>query len=64
MQRLCAVKNNFVDCQERVGLRCNWSYGLGLCLKTKFFGLGLDLGRGLEPCGLVNITGVCEVKVK
>jgi len=48
----CAVKNNFVDCRERV--RCNWSYGLGLGLKTKFF--GLCLGLGLEPCGLVNIT--------
>ena len=57
MQRLyieyCAVKNNFVDCQERVGLRCYWSYGLGLGLVS--FGLGL--GLGLEPCGLVNITG-------
>ena len=53
MQRLCAVKNNFVDCQERVGLRCYWSYGLGLGLVS--FGLGLSLG--LEPCGLVNITG-------
>jgi len=42
--RILCFKNNFVDCQERVGLRCYWSYGLGL-------------GLGLEPCGLVNITG-------
>ena len=49
--RILCCKNNFVDCQERVGLRCYWSYGLGLV------SFGFGLGLGLEPCGLVNITG-------